>query len=180
MGVKRLRGIFWYVYCMPLTDLAVCALLSALLFAWLCRRFERKRWLRPCIGMTLAAWFVIVLWMTVIKRSAGSYDANWIPLHSYLDVLSGEHPEILRSSFMNVMLFFPAGLLCGGLAEPQSGGRKRLFRLSMVFAVFSLGIELSQYWLSRGVGEADDILHNTLGAVLGYVSYHGIAALGEN
>lgn len=165
---------------MPLTDLTVCALLSALLFAWLCRRCERQHWLRPCIGMALAAWFAIVLWMTVIKRGTGSYDANWIPLHSYWDMLSGEHPEALRSSFMNVMLFFPAGLLCGGLTSPQIGGRKWLCWLTIVFAMFSLGIELSQYWLSRGIGEADDILHNTLGAVLGYASFHRIAALGQN
>lgn len=177
MGVEKLRGIMWHVYRMPLTGMVVCALLSALLFARLCQKFADRRWLRPCIGITLAAWFAIVLWMTVLKRIPGSYDVNWVPLHSYPEMLSGKHPEALRSSFMNVMLFFPAGLLWGGLKNPQIGIRKWIGWMAALFALFSLGIELSQYWLRLGVTEADDILHNTLGAVLGYVSHCRIAAL---
>ena len=164
---------------MPLAGMAVCAFLAAVLFAWLCQRLDRRRWLRPCIGITLTAWFVIVLWMTVLKRTPGFYNANWIPLYSYRDALSGDHPEALRSAFMNVMLFYPAGLLWGGLTNRQPGDRKRLVWIAVLLALFSLGIELSQYWLRLGVAEADDVLHNTLGAVLGCVAHCRADALGR-
>ena len=164
---------------MPLAALGICALCAALLFVLLCRRYADRCWLRPCISLALAVWFLIVLWMTVLKRSPGFYDANWIPLYSYRDALSGDQPEALRSAFMNVMLFFPAGLLCSGLAETRIGSRKWICWLLAVFALFSLGIELSQYWFQLGVGETDDILHNTLGAQLGYASCQRMFALGR-
>lgn len=42
----------------------------------------------------------------------------------------------------------------------------------LVFGLFSLTVELSQYWFGLGISEIDDVLHITLGAALGFAAVH--------
>ena len=69
---------------------------------------------------------------------------------------------------MNVLLFFPAGLL-GAMLLPRR--RRSILWLILGTALFSLTIDLLQFRLSLGNAEMDDILHNTLGTLLGAWSY---------
>ena len=46
----------------------------------------------------------------------------------------------------------------------------------LVFGLFSLAVELSQYRFGLGISEIDDVLHNTLGAALGFAAVHLDAA----
>lgn len=89
------------------------------------------------------------------------------PFHSYRAVLSGENPELLRSSFMNVLLFYPAGLLACSLLPGTWRRRWKLLLVTLAFALLSFGIEFCQYRYALGQAEVDDVLHNALGAFLG-------------
>ena len=40
----------------------------------------------------------------------------------------------------------------------------------LVFGLFSLTVELSQYWFGLGISEIDDVLHITLGAALRFAT----------
>jgi glycopeptide antibiotics resistance protein len=71
---------------------------------------------------------------------------------------------------MNVLLFFPAGLLAGGLLCRDNHVWARCLAFVVLIALFSTTIELLQFYLHLGNGEIDDILHNTLGAWLGLCS----------
>lgn len=64
---------------------------------------------------------------------------------------------------MNVVLFYPAGLLLAAVLPK----RWRFPVTAVVFVLFSLSIEIAQHSLFLGRGEIDDVLHNTLGAMLG-------------
>ena len=141
-----------------------CGCVVATAVFWLLdRQFGRRRWWRALIGTMLILWGFAVLYVTVLSRSGGAYGSfRLVPLHSYREVLATGNREILRSSFMNALLFFPAGLL-GAVLLPR---RKKLW-LVLGVAVFSLTIELLQFWFSLGNAEIDDIFHNTLGAWLG-------------
>lgn len=68
---------------------------------------------------------------------------------------------------MNVLLFYPAGLLWAGLLPRRWPFGRMLVCTVLSFSLFSLGIELAQFGLGLGLGEMDDVLHNTLGALLG-------------
>ena len=105
------------------------------------------------------------------SERGGVYHASWIPLHTYWRVLSGENRELLRSAFMNMLLFYPAGLLLGGLLPSKWSFRKGMLCAAIAFAAFSLTIELNQYLLQLGNAETDDVLHNTLGAVAGFSAF---------
>ena len=158
-----MKVLFVEIYRMSPMLLCVLCAMAAL---WLClleRRLCRRSWWRKLLGSLLLLWTMVVLYATVVSRSVGSYGSfEIVPLHSYREVLETGKQEILRSSFMNALLFFPAGLL-GAVLLP----RRKILWLVLGLAVFSLTIELLQFRFSLGNAEIDDILHNTLGAWLG-------------
>ena len=161
------------VYTQSMDTMARSCICCALIFCTLFRKYSGEKWLRPFVGAALASWFGVVLWMTVLGRIHDvGYETHWIPLHTYWAVFSGAHPEMLRSCFMNVILFYPAGLLLAGLMPENRSYRKGMLCTVLIFALFSLSIELSQHFRQLGNCEIDDVLHNTLGAGLGFAAFH--------
>ena len=90
-----------------------------------------------------------------------------IPFHSYRAVIAGENKEILRSNFMNLILFYPAGLLACELLPKSWSRAKRVILVAVLFALVSTGIEFCQYHFALGQAEVDDVIHNALGALIG-------------
>lgn len=168
-----LQDVILFIYRLELDMLMLYAVCAALIFCTLYRKWCDRCWLRVCIGLALIAWFAAVLWLTVLRRNGeGSYSVSWIPLHTYWRVLCGESPDLLRSAYMNAVLFYPAGLLLGGMMPQKWSFRRGMLYTVLVFMLFSLSIELCQYFLQLGTAEIDDVLHNTLGAGLGYAAFH--------
>ena len=126
------------------------------------------------LGGTLVLWIMVALYTTIFSRSSG-IESAWaaVPFHSYREVLSGGNPELLRSNLMNVVLFAPAGLLAGALLPDRWPMKRRLLWVGGIFCLFSLGIEMTQYRLAMGQAEIDDVIHNTLGAVIGCLACTG-------
>lgn len=112
--------------------------------------------------------FALVFFSTVSDRTTGNtLDYNLIPFHSYRAVMNGDNPEILRSNFMNAVLFYPAGLLTASLLPDKLPRWSRLLLTVLLYSFMSTGIEYLQYRYALGNVEIDDIIHNTLGAFLG-------------
>lgn len=78
-------------------------------------------------------------------------------------------PEMYRSMFMNLFLFFPWGLTLP-YVFPGKWKRKVLITLFLTLA-FSVLIEYLQYYYHLGRAETDDVICNTLGAFIGTLSY---------
>ena len=113
-------------------------------------------------GVLLFAYIALVYWITVFSRApypqAGS---DWRLFWKYGAIVDGRD-ELIGEVFSNVLMFVPIGLLLGLLVK----GKEWL----LVFAtggVLSLGIELLQLKLKRGLCETDDIIHNTVGCLMG-------------
>lgn len=157
-----------YIYHRSIPDLIRWSIIAVLAAAALHRSFGKRRWWKPTLVAALCIWTAAVLITTVFSRDpGGTYALSLVPLHSYLEILGGGSRELLRSNFMNVLLFFPAGILSRLLLTESSSPRRKLAVIAAAFFCFSLSIETMQYFLSVGHFEADDILHNTLGAVSG-------------
>jgi VanZ family protein len=167
-----IQALLMRIYCLPKEHLPVYAVFAAMLYVTLYRKYARKRWLRPGIGVLLAGWFLAVLWITIFSRESGAYESSWIPLHAYWLAFSERNPELIRSCFMNVALFYPAGLLFAGLLPQGIRYRSRMLCTVICFGLFSLSIELCQHFFQLGTTEIDDVLHNTLGAVAGFAASH--------
>lgn len=163
-----LQQLVLEVYCLSERELFVCCVAGTLCYHGLHRRCAQKRWWSVGSVLMLLLWAAVVLWTTVLGREAGVEKVfRMMPLHSYRELLAGGNPEILRSSFMNVLLFFPAGLLCAGLLSRRRLSCGKLVCTAVIFSLFSLSIELAQFGLGVGQGEIDDVLHNTVGVLLG-------------
>lgn len=87
----------------------------------------------------------------------GTLEYNVIPFSKNIDIVGYA---------LNILLFIPLGILL-----PIMNERNKRFKALIIWAIgFAVMIELSQI-LNHRATDIDDILLNTLGAVLGYCMY---------
>lgn len=78
----------------------------------------RRIWRSGC-GVLAGVWLLAVLQATIFSRSPGAYEVCLAPLEQLRQALRGGNRELLRSAWMNVLLFIPGGL---SLAELLPSG----------------------------------------------------------
>ncbi len=146
-----------------------------------------KKWL----ATIFVVYLLVVAAITIIPeriarlRVPRSNHINVVPLSYSFECLfrtRRAHPDLtgfcVRNTVGNVVLFLPLGILLPMLSE-----RSRRFRRMLLTAAFlSLSIETIQFFL-RFVGndravDIDDVLLNTLGALLGFGIYKLAIAMG--
>lgn len=103
------------------------------------------------------AYIAAVLWTTLFSRIGDGYRGFLLPFHSYAEILKGEWRPLLEN-IGNVVLFIPLGvaLKWSGVRDMKKAG-----------FLASLLIEVLQFTFALGTFECDDLIHNTLGAVIG-------------
>ena len=103
------------------------------------------------------AYIAAVVWITLLSRIGDEYRGFLLPFHSYVEICKGEVRPLLEN-IGNVILFIPLGvaLKWSGVKDVKKAG-----------LLASLLIELLQLTFALGTFECDDLIHNTLGAVIG-------------
>ena len=103
------------------------------------------------------AYIAAVLWITLFSRIGEGYRGFLLPFHSYVEILKGEWRPLLEN-IGNVILFMPLGVALKwiGVKDVKKAG-----------FFTSLLIEILQLIFALGTFEFDDLIHNTLGAVIG-------------
>ena len=124
---------------------------------------------RFVLGALLADYYFLVLCSTVICRNGGrERQMVLMPFWKYPDIWNKvDYPADLIEVLLNVALFVPIGLLLGGL-----GLKTKKILLSGI--CLSGIIEVSQFAFCKGLCETDDVMHNSVGAFLGYLGFLGI------
>ena len=74
--------------------------------------------------------------------------------------------QSLKGMLLNILLFVPFGYLL-----PSLFPSKRWWQVILLGLVFSLTIELLQLITRLGYADVDDLINNTLGAAIGFLSY---------
>lgn len=164
-----LQVFFLWFYCLPIADALLLILMVSVVYCVLRQGLCKNRFWQSVIALLLLVWLIVIIIATLTDRTPDTFSAvpELLPFHSYRAVMAGENPELLRSNFMNAVLFYPIGLL-GCDVLPGSWSRKRRVLVAAGLCVLlSLGIECSQYLFALGQSEADDVIHNGLGALLG-------------
>jgi len=117
--------------------------------------------------LLLVEYIFLLFCSTVIFRTSGEtrhYDFH--PFWSY------DRPELLIENIMNVIVFIPVGMILGSLLRVNYGSRLRVKGSWLVALLIgcsiSVTIEALQFWFMKGFSEVDDVMHNTLGCILGY------------
>lgn len=163
-----MKTLLNYFYQLPLEFIAQLFLLASLVYLYVLQRYEHCKWFRRGVWSTLAVWIVAVIWITMLSRTPGSaHPPELIPFHSYRKLLATGTTEIVRTNFMNVALFYPAGLLTASLLSEKWSYIKKMLTVGIAFVLFSLIIECAQFFYALGEPEIDDLIHNTLGTIIG-------------
>ena len=121
---------------------------------------------RKEIFLTLLAGYVFLIFCyTVVFRVEGKATGlALMPFWSYFSYFSGADDTLLGENLMNIFVFIPVGmLLC--LVYPNISAKK----IIVIGSLLSISIEISQFVFKRGLCEADDVIHNSLGCFLGYI-----------
>lgn len=102
----------------------------------------------------------LILAVTILSRSSsGEMKAELIPFWSYAV------PSLRLEILYNILGFIPVGVLGAYLFK---------WRIIPITGLFSLFIELIQLVSCRGLFEFDDIIHNTIGAVIGFLLWMSV------
>lgn len=164
------------IYCLPIEDTVLIALFACLVWTltgsvlWSRVPWGRRLWRVGC-GVLATAWLCMLLYATLFSRAPGVYEAHPIPLFQLRQALWGGKRELLRSAWMNVLLFIPGGLTLPELLPLGWTPRRRVWLGLLMLGLLSIGIELLQLHWSLGQAETDDCLANTFGAALGLVVF---------
>lgn len=169
LGGEFMVKLFIWFYCLPIEGVLVLVLLASLVFFFLREKFNNTLYWKVGVLVLLVCWMAVILFATVGQRTkdVNSLEPVLQPFASYLAVLNGGTKEFLRANFMNITLFYPAGLLgCEALPKQWNKYWKLLLNIA-IFLLLSIGIEHFQYRFGLGQAEIDDVIHNTLGVLIG-------------
>ena len=120
--------------------------------------------------LLLIEYVFLIFCSTVIFRPIGEtrqYDFH--PFWSY------DRPELLVENIMNVIVFIPIGMILGSLLKVKGSWLVAL----LIGCSISITIETLQFWFMRGFSEVDDVMHNTVGCLIGFLlvsGFHHITA----
>jgi len=114
----------------------------------------------------LVFYICFVLTITLIEREVTADPTyNYSLFWTYRAIADGK-TDLIMEIVWNIVLFIPIGILLNYLIPIK------YFWVSIISCLsFSAGIELLQLILHRGLFEFDDMIHNTLGAILGIVVF---------
>ena len=133
-----------------------------------------KRGWRKIAGLILAEYVFLIYCSTVIFRTmADDGEHNFRPFWSYEAIKNGR-PELLAENMMNVVVFIPIGILLGFMVQ---GSRLTVLKELLIALIAGMGISLfietMQYFFHRGFAETDDVMHNTVGCIIGWLMVKG-------
>ena len=116
------------------------------------------------VSFCLLMGYVFLVFCTTIFFREETFEKRYYlhPLWSY----SVLYNKLLAQIIMNVILFVPIGFFAGGALK-----KKHIWNALGFGFVLSLFIEVTQLISTRGVFNVDDIIHNTLGCVLGFLCF---------
>ncbi len=117
-------------------------------------------------GYLLVMWFGLVMMLTTFSRGANF--EGWVNVRLFSGYRSAWNQWSLSEFqliIFNMMMFMPLGFLL-----PLLSIRLRRFTPVLVVSlIVTIGIELIQMLSGRGIFELDDIFHNTIGSIAGYL-----------
>ena len=124
--------------------------------------------LRYSAALLLIEYTFLLFCSTVITRmTSESRQYDFHPFWSYRAIQEGR-VELLPENIMNALVFVPIGLLMG-VALPNV----KWWGVLLIGLFLSVGIEALQFVFVKGFSEVDDVMHNTLGCLIGWLMVKG-------
>ena len=167
--LKHLIQKLFFMYTWNIVVLLIVMLLISVLYLILKRKIVNKKITNTVFLVSFAIYFALMIYSTLIDRSSGTESVGLclIPFNSYYKLFKG-NTDIFKQSIMNIAFFYPFGFLLCGLDFKFISERK--WTIAIFAFVFSFSIEILQLIFRLGYAEIDDVMHNTLGAIIGIIA----------
>lgn len=166
-----LKEIFHYIYCMSISStvfvlIFVCCFWNFILSK--CNSEKQKKLWRIINLVLFLLWFVCIIYMTIFARGSKT-EVSLIPFRFIYKPFVTGNEEFFRTGWMNILLFVPGSMwLSFGIGKST---RIKRFLLITFFIIISICIETIQWHYQLGTVETDDVICNTLGAIIGVTSF---------
>lgn len=142
----------------------IVLMVATIIFSILLKK-DKMNLFQLIAGELLLIFMFIVLGSTVFTRVPDKVEAyKLMPFWSWNEVIKGDI-ELLEENLLNFLLLFPFGFLLPFVFYKKISWNKA-FIMGLAFSFF---IETSQLILHRGLFEWDDMIHNSIGAMLGCI-----------
>lgn len=174
MYYSPITNLYWYFSAAFRCRAAIiaallCAGAAAAIFLYKTGRIVKRT---AVCGFALWLYLLFVLFVTVIGRCpSDTYTVRTTPFAAYRDYLVTDNPDVLRDIVINLLLFVPFAFLCAKFIDCISKDRDNTVRtIAITMAcgvILTLTVELLQLTLSAGTFDVDDLIHNTIGTMLG-------------
>lgn len=138
----------------------------AALFLWGVNFFRKRRGKAPAVKLPIIAFGIylsVLLIITFLSRESGTKAGADFKLFSTWGINKRNNAFVIE----NVLLFIPFGFLGGWAFESM----RNVLCCTALGAAVSVGIECLQLVTERGFFQIDDILTNTLGALIGGIAF---------
>lgn len=120
-------------------------------------------------GMLYSSRLLLVVYLTIVycstilfRNSNEAFRYDFHPFWSYSAISDGSS-ILLAENIMNVIVFIPVGMLIG-----LGFSKWPCWKAIGLGCMFSISIEALQFAFKRGFCEVDDVIHNTIGCIIGY------------
>ena len=133
-----------------------------------------KTGLRYSAPLLLVEYIFLLFCSTVYFRTTcelRKYDFH--PFWSY------DRPDLLIENIMNTIVFIPVGMILGSLLRVKGSSTSEATKsmtwlmVAIIGCGISVTIESLQFFFMRGFSEVDDVMHNTVGCLIGWFMVKG-------
>ena len=119
--------------------------------------------LKRMLTVMFVEYLVVLFCFTIIFREESvERDFRYVLYRNYLV----NDMRLFMDALMNVAMFIPVGFCTSVLLR-----RPKWLKILLLSGTLSCCIELSQYILSRGCCDTNDVINNTIGGLFGYFVY---------
>lgn len=146
-------AVFW-------PSILVLLIVAVFLIVFCRKKSYFSKLIYSCI---LVEYCFLTIWSTIIRRTESDGDScKIIPYWNIKDLISFKDPLDYMEIGLNVILFMPIGFLLAGLLP-----KTNLRLIAIIGCCMSCIIELLQLLMNCGLCETNDVIHNTIGCILG-------------
>lgn len=155
--------------------MAAAIIVGVVWFVTIKKSKHKEALLQYVLWVLFAEYLFVLFCSTVICRGAQSFTyakLELTPFWTYWAAIKHIPGVSVWDIILNVVLFMPLGFLVT-LLFPKITWWKVL----MIAMALSIIIETNQYFFEKGIAQIDDVMHNTIGAIIGWLIARGCIRL---
>lgn len=169
--IDKLSCIGYYLNTLVPTHI-ICTILLIALVGVAVGLYRQSR--KVVFSSILFPYIILMFCSTVIYwNKLEGYEIELMPFWNYPRVFSLVEPMEFWEVILNIILFIPVGFGFSAILYPQQSWKKVLICVTLL----SLVIEVAQFVTQRGLCETNDLIHNTIGGMMGYYVYTKLCSI---